>query len=141
MDKRHRVLINDVFGTPESVEILKFCHGNDIILCRLPSHTSHKLQPCDVGVFGPLKAAYREAVERLYRGDFGTIGKEHFTLLYDRARRKAFTCRNILAAWVKTGLRPLTRVSVIRIKFSMPFSGPVQTVTASLRLTTAKQYS
>lgn len=77
-DKRPRVIINDGFGTHESVEILKFCHDNNIILCRLPSHTSHKLQPRDVGVFGPLKAAYREAVERLYCGGSGTIGKEHF---------------------------------------------------------------
>jgi hypothetical protein len=29
-------------------------------LCRLPSHTSHKLQPCDVAVFAALKAAYRD---------------------------------------------------------------------------------
>lgn len=45
VDKRPRVLINDGFGAHESVEILKFCHVNSIILCRLPSRTSHKLQP------------------------------------------------------------------------------------------------
>jgi DDE superfamily endonuclease len=56
--KRPRVLISDGFGTHESFEIIKFCHENNIILCRLPFHTSHKLQPCDVGVFDPLKAAY-----------------------------------------------------------------------------------
>src|ERR1700731_4483327 len=28
---------------------MKFCFEINIILCRLPSHTSHKLQPCDVG--------------------------------------------------------------------------------------------
>jgi len=44
-----RVLINDGFGTHESLELMKFCFENSIILCRLPSHTSHKLQPCDVG--------------------------------------------------------------------------------------------
>ena len=56
---RPRLLISDGFGTHESLEVLTFCYENNIILCRLPSHTSHKLQPCDVGVFGPLKAAYR----------------------------------------------------------------------------------
>jgi hypothetical protein len=58
-----RLLISDGFGPHESLEVLKFCYTNQIILCRLPSHTSHKLQPCDVGVFGPLKAAYRSQVE------------------------------------------------------------------------------
>ena len=75
---------------------MKFCYENTIILCRLPSHTSHKLQPCDVSVFGPLKIAYREEVERLYRGGSNMIRKQHFTLLYDRARRKAMTSRNII---------------------------------------------
>ncbi len=39
----------------ESIEVITFCIENDIILGGLPSHTSHKLQPCDVGVFAPLK--------------------------------------------------------------------------------------
>lgn len=34
------------------------------------------------------------------------IGKQHFTLLYDRARRKAMTSRNITSGWSKAGLRP-----------------------------------
>jgi DDE superfamily endonuclease len=77
-----------------------------MIFCRLPSHTSHKLQPCDVGTFGPLKIAYCEEVERLYRGGSNMIGKQHFTLLYDRAQRKAMTSWNIISGWSKTGLRP-----------------------------------
>ncbi|KAM0714718.1 hypothetical protein Q7P37_009735 [Cladosporium fusiforme] len=39
-----RVLICDGFGTHETLEILEHCFANKIILCRLPSHTSHKLQ-------------------------------------------------------------------------------------------------
>jgi len=60
---RPRILINEDFGPHESLEVLQFCHENNIILCRLPSHTSHKLQPCDVAVFGPLKTVYREHVQ------------------------------------------------------------------------------
>jgi hypothetical protein len=93
-----RVLINDGFATHESVELLEFCFHHNIILCRLPSHTSHKLQPLDVGVFGPLKAAYREQVEHLYRSGAGTVGKQHFTLLYSGARQAAFTESNITSA-------------------------------------------
>ena len=101
-----RILISDGFGTHESLEALTFCFENNIILCRLPSHTSHKLQPCDIGVFGLLKAAYRQQVEQLYRGGANTIGKQHFTLLYSRAREVAFTQRNIRSAWSKAGLFP-----------------------------------
>jgi hypothetical protein len=108
------VLICDGFGTHETLEILEFCFGNNIILCRLPSHTSHKLQPCDVSVFAPLKTAYRDQVERLNRGGINTIGKEHFTYLYAPAREKAFTRRNIVAGWAATGLFPFSSERVLR---------------------------
>src|SRR5271170_5409012 len=101
-----RVLINDGFGTHESLELIRFCYENNIILCRLPSHTSHKLQPCDVGISGPLRDAYHEQVERLYRGGSNMIGKQHFTLFYDRAHCKAFSSRTITSTWSKSGLLP-----------------------------------
>ncbi|KAF7577160.1 hypothetical protein PtrM4_014000 [Pyrenophora tritici-repentis] len=106
--------MNDGFGTHKTVEILEFCLENNIILCRLPSHTSHKLQPCNVGIFAPLKTAYRDEVERLNRGGIDRIGKEHFTSLYKPARDKAFTKRNILAGWAATGLFPLNPERVLR---------------------------
>ena len=58
--QKPRVLIWDGFGMHETLEILEFCFANNIILCRISSYTSHKLQPCDIAVFGPLKAAYRD---------------------------------------------------------------------------------
>ncbi len=103
---RSRVLICDGFGTHETLKILEYCFANDIILCRLPSHTSHKLQPCDIAVFAPLKAAYRDNVERMERGGVDTIGKQHFTSLYSPARELAFSEKNIVAGWSKAGLFP-----------------------------------
>ena len=105
-NKKLRILTWDGFGTHESIEVLEFCFENNIILCRMPSHTSHKLQPCDVAVFSPLKAAYRDEVERLERGGVGTIGKEHFTYLYSRARERALTPSNIKAGFRASGLIP-----------------------------------
>ncbi|KAH7548768.1 hypothetical protein BM1_10934 [Bipolaris maydis] len=111
---RPRVLILDGFGTHETLEILEYCFANKIVLCRLPSHTSHKLQPCDVAVFGPLKTAYREQVERLERGGVNTIGKKHFTCLYKPARERAFTAKNIKAGFAACGLFPLNPDRVLR---------------------------
>ncbi|KAI7227738.1 hypothetical protein KC330_g8251 [Hortaea werneckii] len=108
-----RVLICDGFGTHEKLEILVHCLTNNIKLCRLPSHTSHKLQPCDIAVFAPLKTAYRDNAERLERG-VNTIGKQHFTSLYSPAREAAFTKRNILAGWSKGGLFPFNPQRVLR---------------------------
>lgn len=111
---RPRVLINDGFSSHEFPEILEFCRDQAIVLCRLPSHTSHKTQPCDVGVFGPLKAADRDEVERTYGGGLGVVDKRHFTLLCDRARQKAMTRRNVLSPWSRAGHSPFNRSKVLR---------------------------
>ena len=112
-NQRPRVLICDGFGTHETLEILEFCFANNILLCRLPSHTSHKLQPCDVGVFAPLKTAYRDEVEQLYRGGLDTVGKEYFISLYKPARERSLTKRNIMAGWAATGLFPFNPERVL----------------------------
>ena len=124
-NSKPRVLICDGFGTHETLEILEFCFANNIILCRLPSHTSHKLQPCDVAVFAPLKTAYREQVERLERGGVNTIGKEHFTTLFSPARYRAFTAKNIKAGFAASGLLPFNPDRVLN---SMPKPVPNLTV-------------
>lgn len=111
---RPRVLIFDGFGTHETLEILEYCFANNIILCRIPSHTSHKLQPCDVAAFGPLKTAYRDHVERLERGGVNTISKEHFTSLYKPTRERALTPKNIKAGFAASGLFPFNPERVLR---------------------------
>ena len=83
-------------------------------MCRLPSHTSHKLQPCDVGVFGLLKTAYRDEVERLCRGGLEAVSKEHFISIYKPARETAMTRRNITAAWAASGLFPFNPERVLQ---------------------------
>ena len=105
-NRKLRILICDGFRTHETLEILEFCFEKNIILCRLPSHTSHKSQPCHVSVFCPLKTAYQDKVERLYRGGPTNINEEHFTTVYGRARVKAMTKKNILAGRAKIGLFP-----------------------------------
>jgi len=108
------VLIYDGFGTHETLEILEYYFENNIILCRLPSHTSYKLQPYDVAVFAPLKSAYREQVERLERGGVNIIRKKHFTSLYSPARETAFTPKNIKAGFAASRLMPFNPDRVLR---------------------------
>jgi hypothetical protein len=117
-------LICDGFGTHETLEILEFCFENNILLCRLPSHTSHKLQPCDVAPFALLKAAYRDQVDRLEQGGVNMIGKEHFTSLYSPARKIAFTPKNIKAGFAASGLLPFNPDRVLR-SMPAPLAEPV----------------
>ena len=113
-NQKPRVLICDGFGTHETLEALEFCFENNIILYRLPSHTSHKLQPYNVVVFARLKEAYRDEANKLLRGGANIVGKQHFTSLYSPAREKAFTKRNITAIWAACGLFPFNPDRVLK---------------------------
>jgi hypothetical protein len=60
------VLINNGLRSHETLKALEFYFENNIILCRLSSHISHKLQPYNIGVFTRLKNEYRDKTERLF---------------------------------------------------------------------------
>jgi len=52
-----RLLIMDGHSSHVTANVIAFCIKNAIDLLILPPHTSHILQPLDVGVFAPLKRA------------------------------------------------------------------------------------
>ena len=64
--ERPLLLIYDGHNSHLTYNTVKTCMDNNIRLICLPPHTSHALQPLDVGVFGPLKKAWRHAVRRFY---------------------------------------------------------------------------
>ncbi|KIJ45013.1 hypothetical protein M422DRAFT_88702, partial [Sphaerobolus stellatus SS14] len=49
------IFISDGHGSHETHKMLLAALDNDIIMISLPLHTTHKMQPLDVGVFGPLQ--------------------------------------------------------------------------------------
>jgi len=72
-------------------------------------HTSHLLQPLDVGVFGLLKYMYGKLVEGIIAADNNYIDKKDFLSLYPLACKKIFTRENICSGFIKTGLKLLNK--------------------------------
>ena len=81
-----------------------------IVLC-LPSHTTHRLQPCDVGVFGPLNSTWKAEVNKA-SSEWIPIRKDNLLSYYLRAREKAFTGGTIQSAFHKTGIWPFDRDAI-----------------------------
>lgn len=54
----YRILIIDGHKSHVSADFQAFCKEKNIITISIPPHSSHLLQPLDVGCFGPLKRAY-----------------------------------------------------------------------------------
>lgn len=103
----HIMLIVDGHGSHVSLEFIDFCIKNQIVALCLPPHTTHILQPLDVGIFGPLSQTYKMLIER--KCQYGTgwsVNKTSFLQHYIEAREKAISQKNILSSWTATGLIP-----------------------------------
>jgi hypothetical protein len=101
-----RLLILDGHNSHCTYGFVVFCEQHRIILVCLPSHTTHHLQPCDVGVFGPLAACWKAEVNAASREGI-KITKHNILEYYHKACSRAFTATTIQAAFRKTGIWPL----------------------------------
>lgn len=90
-----RLLIMDGHSSHMTANVIVFCMQNVIDLLILPPHTSHLLQPLDVGVFAPLKRALACETDTALRHDTGRIPRVQWVEMYIRARERALTSHNI----------------------------------------------
>ena len=64
------LLIYDGHGSHNTTALIELAHEHNIILFCLPPHTTHKLQPLDIGVFGPFARAWLDRFDE-YVDDHG----------------------------------------------------------------------
>jgi hypothetical protein len=107
MTGRYRLLILDGHGSHLTPQFDQICSENDIIPICMPAHSSHLLQPLDVGCFSPLKRAYGRLIEEKMRLGFNHIDKLDFLEAYPQARTAIFSSDNIKSGFSAAGLIPL----------------------------------
>ena len=61
------LLILDNHESHVSFPAVEKAKENGIVLLTIPPHTSHRLQPLDVSVYGPLKTGYNKALDAWMR--------------------------------------------------------------------------
>jgi hypothetical protein len=119
----YRLLVLDGHGSHLTPEFDQLCAENKIIPLCMPPHSSHLLQPLDVGVFSPLKRAYSKLVEQRMRNNYNHVDKLDFLGALPTARQEAFTPQNIRSGFAATGLMPFEPNRVIqklRIQLKTP---------------------
>lgn len=104
---RKRLVLCDRFGSHLTRQFVQFCEKNDIILFFLLSHTSHILQPLDVGVFSVYKHWHSEAVEAATMTGCRKFSKDEFLYSIGEIRRKTFQPHTIKLGFKLTGLWPI----------------------------------
>jgi len=97
----------------DSLEFTTYCKENNIVILCMPAHSSHLLQPLDVGVFSPLKRAYGRQVEKLMRNRINHITKLEFLPSFRAAYLEAITEGNARGGFRGAGLVPFDPNAVI----------------------------
>ena len=95
------------------MEVVRFCTKKDIILFLTPPYLTHLTQPLDVGVFGPWKDQYIEAVDTSFRTGCTDFDKVEFLSILAQVRKKSLKSSSIRHAWQKAGLWPFNPSLVI----------------------------
>ncbi|KAL0933617.1 transposase [Colletotrichum truncatum] len=120
---KYRLLVVDGHESHHSAAFELFCQENNIITLCMPAHSSHLLQPLDVGCFQPLKNAYGRQIENKMRRGTTHISKEDFFAAFHEAFKQSFTRKNIQGGFRGAGLVPLNAESVLSkldVKFRTP---------------------
>jgi hypothetical protein len=112
-DGKRRLLLLDGHGSHLTARFIAFCIDKSIDLVVLPPHTSHILQPLDVGVFSPLKRALSAEIEKLFRLDTRRIPRVEWTEAYITARNRAFIPRSIESSFRASGIYPLSPITIL----------------------------
>ncbi|KAG6995868.1 hypothetical protein FocnCong_v015214 [Fusarium oxysporum f. sp. conglutinans] len=109
----YRLLILDGHESHHSADFQIYCEENNIITLCMPPHSSHLLQPLDVGCFGPLKKAYGREIEQLIRRSITHISKTEFFPAFYAAFQLTMTEANIKGGFRGAGLVPFDPEVVI----------------------------
>lgn len=91
-----------------SICLFFYADKHRIIVLVLPPHSTHRLQPLDVGLFSPLSRAYsKEISDYFMKGQgFVSMSKRSFYWFFKGEWEASFTSENIESAWRATGIWP-----------------------------------
>jgi hypothetical protein len=102
---RH-LLIIDGHSSHVTARFIAYCITSKIDLFLLPPHSSHKTQPLDLSIFGPLKTAINLEVDRIFRHSTMRLLRVEWTSAYIKARARCFKPSSIESGFRKAGIYP-----------------------------------
>ena len=111
----YRLLILDGHGSHITMDFIKYCDQRKILLMVFPPHSTHTLQPLDVGLFSPLQTYYSKELDRFNFQVQGLVPIKtgDFFSLFWKSWQFAFTEENVRSAFQSTGISPLNGKVVV----------------------------
>jgi hypothetical protein len=106
--RKPRLIFLDGHSSHLNLPFIDWCDKHNIHICAYPPHTTHRLQPLDVSLFSPLSSFYSQELDQWIQATQGLcrVSKREFYKMFKAAYDQAFTEKNILSGWKRTGLSP-----------------------------------
>lgn len=120
---KYRLLILDGHSSHLTPQFDQICEQHSIIPICMPAHSSHLLQPLDIGCFSVLKRVYGRLVENQARVGINHIDKLDFLAAYPLAHAEAYKPENLRNSFAAAGLVPYNPdrvISKLDIQLKMP---------------------
>ena len=134
------LLIEDGHSSHISIDVIELARENSVHILCIPSHTTHLLQPLDVGVFKSFKSHYNNECRKYMMAHPGrTIATENIAALIGAAWSKSLTPVNIMAGFRKSGAFPLNPGVIDDRQVAPSFA--VRSSAKSPSLSSGSQYS
>ena len=124
-------LLVDGHSSHIDLDISKFCAANQLLLYCLPLHTSHVLQPLDVGFFAPLKRAWQDAVAQHQLDEGKVIDKRSFARVFRSAYENVVRLSTIVNAYTASGIYPVSRHAINPMKLEPAKAYPSEACSSS----------
>jgi hypothetical protein len=119
---KYRMIIFDGHESHLTDEFTYYCWEHNIIPFRLPAHSTHLLQPLDIGVFQPFKHWHQVFLHTEVRYGALEFSKVDFLAAFQKIHNKTFKKKTILSAWAKAGLFPFNP-AIVEEKMSVLEAG------------------
>ena len=101
------LLIMDGHSSHKSLAAIELARSNSLVMICLPPHTTHKMQPLDRAVYGPLKVNYNCECDKWMTMHAGQrISQYDQAELFGRAYVRTATMEKSLSGFSCTGLWP-----------------------------------
>ena len=117
------MLLLDGHKSHVSLSGIEWAKQHNIILQVLPAHTSHLLQPLDVGCYGPLQNIYNNLCHKTMRTKECMITRFDVCSMACKAYGSSVTAQNLQSAFKKCGIYPLDKdiINTLPLKPSEAF--------------------
>lgn len=115
-----KIMFFDGHASHITSDLVKLARDNNIILFKLPPHTTHVLQPLDVSVFKSVKAKWKEVLNNFFQANgFSNITKQNFPPLIKAVVEQSFKSENVRSGFETSGLFPLNREKITNDKLQI----------------------